>query len=264
MIINIHKHIYAEDDVHRWRDEELVEGERVVTVVFGDWNKCEEVAAAYPDDVIPFGIISDDDWSTIPSYGDRPELVDEFHDRGFRGLKMTRMRRAYDDPAYYPIYEKAAHYGMPILFHTGHVGWAPERGVISIRKMDAACLDGIARAFPELDLIGAHLGAPLMDQACGITLKHKRIFFDLSGGTIRKLSYARWKTLLTTSAEENLRSLDDKLDLDIVGKFVFGTDNADIHSCLEFHRNLFNAFDVPEEIRQKILCRNAARILKMA
>jgi predicted TIM-barrel fold metal-dependent hydrolase len=134
------------------------------------------------------------------------------------------------------------------------------RDVISRRKMDASRLDGIARAFPELDLIGAHLGNPCWEEACSIAFKHPRVYFDLSGGTAHKLAYSRWRHLLMTSAEENLRSLEDKLDLGIVNKFVFGTDGPTVKYVLEFYENLFRAFSFPAETRELVLWRNAARM----
>lgn len=48
-----------------------------VTVVSGDADKCEEAMRTFPDRVIALGVLSYDD--------DSPELVDEFHRRGFRG-----------------------------------------------------------------------------------------------------------------------------------------------------------------------------------
>ena len=253
MLINVHCHIEADQNVHEWAERQtLLDAD--VTVVCGDWNKCEEAVNTFPGRVIALGMLRDDH--------DQPELVDQFHARGFRGLKMISLRRPYDDPAYYPIYEKAVEYEMPILFHTGHLLRQDyqRRGVISRRKMDATCLDGIARAFPELYLIGAHLGNPRWEDACSLAFKHPRIYFDLTGGTARLLPYSRWRQLLMTGAEVNLRSLEEKLDLGIVNKFVFGTDGPSVPTLLEFHENLFRAFDFPPESRELILWRNVARM----
>ena len=49
-------------------------------------------------------------------------LVDRFHEAGFRGLgEITQPQYPYDDRRYWPIYERAAQYGMILLFHTGIV-----------------------------------------------------------------------------------------------------------------------------------------------
>ncbi|HRU06855.1 MAG TPA: amidohydrolase family protein [Candidatus Brocadiia bacterium] len=253
MLINVHSHLHKEHDVRQWFDKQGLEAVDV-TLVCGDDDKCEEAMKVFPGRVIALGTLSYD--------RDKPELVDEFHDRGFLGLKMISLPRAYDDPAYYPIYEKAAQYQMPILFHTGHLLHQPRqrRNVISRPKMDARLLDGIARAFPELYLIGAHLGNPCYEEACSLALKHPRVFFDLTGGTVRKLPYSRWRQLLMTGAEINLRSLEEKLDLAVVNKFVFGADGATVAELLEFYENLFRVFSFPTETRELILWRNAARM----
>jgi predicted TIM-barrel fold metal-dependent hydrolase len=253
MLINVHCHIGADEDVHQWH-ERHGHPDLVCTVVCGDWDKCEEAMRTFPDRVIALGRLSHG--------SDQAHLVDQFHDRGFKGLKMISLPRPYDDPAYYPVYEKAARYEMPILFHTGHLALSKRqvRGVVSHLKMRPGRLDAIARAFPELYLIGAHLGNPWWVEACGVAFKHARIFFDLSGGTAHRLSYARWRHLLMTAEEENLRCLDEKLDLGIVNKFVFGTDGPPVHYVLEFYTNLFDAFDFPPATRERILWRNVARM----
>ena len=36
-----------------------------------------------------------------------PAAIDDFADRGFRGLKIINPRRNYDDPTYFPLYAVA-------------------------------------------------------------------------------------------------------------------------------------------------------------
>lgn len=253
MLINIHCHIAPHQTVDEWfATQELDKAD--VTVVCGDWDMCEKAINAMPDRVIALGRLHYDD--------EDPALVDQARDRGFRGLKIIETTRPYDDPAYYPIYEKAVEYDMPILFHTGHLLLRKEqhRNVISRHKMDIVRLDGIARAFPELKLIGAHLGNPQYEDACSLVIKHPGIYCDLTGGTVRKLPYNRWRQLLMTAAEDFFRSRDETLDLKVIEKFVFGTDGQPISPMLEFHENLFEAFGFPEQIRELILWRNVARM----
>ena len=254
MLINVHCHIDRGQDVHEWFERQELELADA-TFVFGDSDKCAEAARVFSGRVIPFGMLRGAEV--------RPEMVDEFHARGFRGLKMIGTHRAYDDPVYYPVYEKAVTWRMPVLFHTGHlvVREYQRRGVISRHKMDAVRLDTIARVFPELDLIGAHLGNPCWVDACSIAFKHPRVYFDLSGGTAHKLPYSRWRALLMTAAADDLASREEKLDLGIVDKFVFGTDGPKVSGVLRFYENLFDAFDFPPETRELVLWRNAARMV---
>lgn len=114
---------------------------------------------------------------------DPPEIVDELHDQGFRGAKVISPLKRYSDKAFYPIYEKLAARGMPILFHTGVVARFGKDGAFDTasERMRPVFLDAIARAFPELTLIGAHLGAPWYDEACAVAAANPNVYFDLSG-----------------------------------------------------------------------------------
>ena len=53
-----------------------------------------------------------------------PEAVDRARDRGFRMIKVSVPRIPYDDPRGFPLWERAAAHGLPVLFHTG-VGTTP-------------------------------------------------------------------------------------------------------------------------------------------
>ena len=91
------------------------------------------------------------------------EQIDRFHAAGFRGLgELSGPKKNYDDPAYAPIYARAEKYGMFVLFHTGIVNrTTPEIPAdISVDRMRATTLDNIARRYPKITIIGAHLGNP--------------------------------------------------------------------------------------------------------
>jgi hypothetical protein len=251
VIINIHAHIHATDDVDA-KLEHYDHPDLVRTCLSGDNEKVKEAFTRYPDRVIGLGYLS--------AEASHPRLVDQYHDEGFKGLKIINLPEAYDSTTYYPIYEKAEEYKMPILFHTGHlaVRKTQKRGFTSHLKMRPGCIDAITRAFPKLYLIGAHLGNPWYEEACGVAFKHKNVYFDLCGGTVHLLPYSRFKHLFMTSKEGNLRSLEEVLDERLVSKFVFGTDGPPVPHLLEFYENLFNIFDFSQEIREKILWRNLA------
>jgi predicted TIM-barrel fold metal-dependent hydrolase len=131
--------------------------------------------ASHPDFVIPFAFI-------VPGE-DHPEAVDAFHAQGFRGLKLQNPRVDYDAPVAYPIYERAAALGMPILFHTGIGARFPRDGEFDVRcdRMRPHRLDTIARAFPNLRLIGAHLGMPYVWEASFAAYYNPNLWFDLAG-----------------------------------------------------------------------------------
>ena len=256
MIINVHAHIRPTDDVDA-KLEHYDHPDLVRTCLIGHTAKVKEAFTKYPDKVIGLGFLSRE--------ACHPRLVDQYHDEGFKGLKMIALPEAYDSPTYYPIYEKAENYKMPIMFHTGffELREGQPRGVISSLKTRPGCLDAIARAFPDLFIIGVHLGIPWCEEACYMASHHKNVYFDLQGHPVRCLTYSRLKHLLMTSKEWGLRSLDEVVNERIVGKFVFGTGNFSVAQALEFYEKLFDTFDFNQEIREKILWRNAAMMLGM-
>ena len=50
--------------------------------------------------------------------------------------------------------------------------------------MQPIFLDGISVAFPELRIIGAHLGYGLYDSAAAVARWRRNVYFDISGGTV--------------------------------------------------------------------------------
>src|SRR5207253_2626116 len=65
--------------------------------------------------------------------------------------------------------------------------WEPESEADSwygATRMQPIFLDGISVAFPELRIIGAHLGYGLYDSAAAVARWRRNVFFDVSGGTV--------------------------------------------------------------------------------
>jgi predicted TIM-barrel fold metal-dependent hydrolase len=69
----------------------------------------------------------------------------------------------------------------------GHRRYNPESEVDSwygAGRMQPIFLDGISVAFPELRIIGAHLGYGLYDSAAAVARWRRNVYFDISGGTV--------------------------------------------------------------------------------
>jgi uncharacterized protein len=174
-------------------------------------QRLSEALEARPDLVIAMGRLELDH--------DPVSLVEEFYQRGFHGIKIIGVSKNYDHPDYYPYYEAAAARGLRILFHTGIQGgpvdyleggkedaWKgpPEAGTpaeeelvtrlgrairrqsfgFSSARMQPIYLDTIAFYFPELFIIGAHLGWPDYRTACAVARWRPRLYFDISGGDV--------------------------------------------------------------------------------
>jgi uncharacterized protein len=217
----------------------------------GEGNDLVEKAhARYPGLIVPFAMIDVDQTE--------PSAINDLADRGFRGLKIINPRRNYDDPAYFPLYAEAEKRGLVILFHTGIVGgmidylqfppasldqaaelsreneggrrWKPESEADSwygAGRMQPIFLDGISVAFPELQIIGAHLGYGLYDSAAAVARWRRNVYFDISGGTVVRRHLVERRML---------RSEVSTL------KLVFGSDCDMTHMSREL-TNWMQAFD---------------------
>ncbi|MFQ5810018.1 MAG: amidohydrolase family protein, partial [Armatimonadota bacterium] len=166
-------------------------------------------------------------------------------------------------------YEAIEANGLPILFHTGYLATfateRPERGtwegVESMLFMRPGTLDTIARAFPDLVMIATHLGQPWCEEGCSVMWKHKNIYCDMSGGTVKLKSLAQLRRLfMRCPAGGHLREDGDEVHTEMVEKLVFGTDNPAPATMLEFYRNFFDKLGVDEETQYKIMTGNAAGI----
>jgi len=256
-VINVHAHLWPHQTVEE-RVEHYSVPEVVKTCFCGDNDKVLQAAKEHPDFVIPLATVADDDVTA--------KAAERFRGSGFSGLKMIGLSRAYDDPAYYGLYAAAESLGMPILFHTGFLSIKPaqKRGTVSMLKMRPGTLDTLGRAFPELRMIGAHIGAPWFLEACNVAMHHANVYFDLSGGTVRRHPVSLLRLIFSRQADVNLRLLDDRPDERVLSKLVFGSDNPHPSVLLEFYLNLFDLLEVPEGLRERVLYSNAAAILGVA
>lgn len=83
--------------------------------------------------------------------------------------------KAPDDAIYYPFYAKCAELGVPLMMQVGHcLDYNRKRILPSVGR--PATLDRIAIDFPELTLIGIHLGWPWTEELIAMCFKHDRVF----------------------------------------------------------------------------------------
>jgi hypothetical protein len=196
MIIDMHLHLFGPGHPH-YRDsgleilcEECAKAgvDRVCISSCGRQYKqpgneaVREAFTKYPDFLIGFAYVR---------LGiDRPWVVDEIKAQGFGGIKVIS---PLDD--YMRLYERAARHKLPILFHTGTVGslGLDHEYDVSSDRMRPIKLDRIARTFPELPLIGAHLGVPWIDEAASLMCGHPNVYFDMSGGPAAHVGSPRFR-----------------------------------------------------------------------
>jgi predicted TIM-barrel fold metal-dependent hydrolase len=106
------------------------------------------------------------------------KLKRAIEDLGLRGLKLAPGIQEFypNDPALYPLYEKAQELGIPILFHAG-MTWEPRAKAEYGRPI---YFEDVAYDFPELKIVLAHLAWPWVVEAVALALKYPNVYLDTS------------------------------------------------------------------------------------
>ncbi len=228
-----------------------------------DLGSVQTYVARYPNRLVGFGDVSPDDPHAV-------ELVDRFHAAGFRGLgEFTKPLKNYDDKGYWPIYERAEKYGMILLFHTGIVN-RPDPSVasdVSVDRMRPTTLDNIARRFPRLTLIGAHLGNPDYAWAAEIARWNPNLYFDLSGSSLIKKQndYTFFKSIFWWSGVVSPHTPaggPDAFEKLVFGSDVFNGELEEFDRELERYHKMLNACGVPTAAQANIFAGTLWRILQ--
>jgi uncharacterized protein len=82
---------------------------------------------------------------------------------------------APDHAKYYPYYAKCCELNIPIMMQVGHnLVYSRERRLPSVGR--PICLDQVAIDFPELVLIGIHIGIPWTEEMISMCWKHENVY----------------------------------------------------------------------------------------
>lgn len=256
-LIDSHQHFSAAPDYF----DKLVKNYRprnamaCVNAFVKDLPALTKAAAAYPDVVIPYGRLNVDNPAAYAE-------IDTFAKAGCKGIKMHSPRLDWDNPHYFPLYEKMQRMKLLALFHTGIASHTEQPQFTSMARMRPSFLDTISRAFPDLNMQGAHLGNPWYDEAAEAARWCPKLYFDITGSTLAKKAnrlsvfreYLWWDGPTMHSSPHAVYAFD---------KVVFGTDEPpeNLGEVLGRYEAMLNACDVPEPSRKKIYGETMARIL---
>jgi predicted TIM-barrel fold metal-dependent hydrolase len=129
---------------------------------------------------------------------------------------------APDDAKYYPYYAKCCELDIPIMMQVGqNLIYSRERRLPSVGR--PICLDKVAIDFPELKLLGIHIGTPWSDEMIAMAWKHENVFIGVDAYAPKHWpaplvhylnSYGREKVLFGTDwpvidPERAVREIDD-------------------------------------------------------
>lgn len=249
-IIDAHVHPPADGDFRRFI-EECEKASIVKSFLCGlpdgfrnmGNDAVEKALKEYPDLIVGFGYVD--------LGRDAVEVVDDLYAKGFTGLKFIGPPKPYDVDEYFPYYERAERYGMLTLFHTGIVARSATDKIrrVSSRNMRPVYLETIARSFPSLKIIGAHLGHPWCEEASVVSYHNPNVFFDISGGHTFYIAL----------------TLRERLFFDVKpSKLLFGSDAQpkDFLRYIHFWLTVLPQLGLSNEQIEEIFCRNAENLIK--
>lgn len=85
------------------------------------------------------------------------------------------------DRRFYPIYTACCDLGVPFCTQIGHTGPLMPSEVGRPIYLDQVALD-----FPELSIVGGHVGYPWTDEAIAVATKHENVYIDTSAYTAER------------------------------------------------------------------------------
>ena len=183
-------------------------------------------------------------------------LEEARHMYGLKGLKLAPIYQFFDptDSKCYPLYAKAQELRMPIMWHQGtsYLQAGP------LELCNPVLLDPIARAFPDLKMVIAHLGHPWYGEAVSVIRKHPNVYADVSA--------------LGTRPWQMYNAMLCAVEYGVADKLLFGTDFPffDCNKTIAALRNVnalvkgTNMPRVPEELIEAIIHRNTPEVLEIA
>lgn len=276
MIVDVHSHCWPRSDVFsasfqadarrmrlsavnlvtRYEDYRAgTGGEDVVSVVFGGkarlsgvWIDDADVAsyvAADPGRLIGFMSLD----PTQPGWEDEMREGHERH--GMKGIKLLPMYAGFfpQDERLDPLWRYAQQHDLPVLLHTGTTFVAAATIECTLPRH----LDVVARRFPDVKLILAHLGHPYEGETVAVIRKHPNVYADVSA-----LFYRPWQLF---------HSLMLVHEYNVWEKLLFGTDFpvTTVAETVTGLRSLcdvrIDRFSLPGERVEELIARDALALL---
>lgn len=149
-----------------------------------------------------------------------------------------------DHARYYPFYAKCVELDVPIQLQVGQsLIYAPERPLRSVGR--PITLDAVACDFPELKLVGIHVGIPWSEEMIAMAWKHPNVYIGSDAHSPRYWP-AAFVHYINTYGQD---------------KVLFGTD----FPVLDFERTRreIEELGLRPEPKRKLLRENAVRLYRL-
>lgn len=265
MRIDIHTHIDSTDSEDLRKFAETCEKSETRAVICSAGPRsdhafpenCETLKAAkqYPDWLIPFAFV--DLWDKEIDAG----AIEKFAEQGFKGLKCITPYHPYDHDLYMPGYEAAEKLRLPVLFHTG--AYRPNKTDAVNRRpilknMHPLNLDRIARSFPDLKIIMAHLGTTFFRKEASELIKlHPNLYADLAGNgswmAIQPAELAEWLGFCIAEVDTTFAGFKKLL----LGSDAYFTIPGIMLDAQKHYEMLLKRIGVPQDVTDGIMGKTA-------
>jgi len=205
-----------------------------------------ELEAKYPDFVIPFGSVHPDD--------EHPEKILRqcFEEFRFKGLKIHChvQKVAPEDPRLVPVYEMCEAYRKILLIHCGtgpHFKDRPFEGYgYDVTTVSGVRLfEKVIRKYPNMTFVVPHLGYEEVDEFFALLKDYPNLYLDTTMALADFLPGRVKPELLARHAD----------------RLIFGTDFPNIPYEWGCEKSKLLEMRLGEDIEEKILGGNAARLL---
>jgi predicted TIM-barrel fold metal-dependent hydrolase len=163
---------------------------------------------------------------------------------GFKALRVIPWlwKLPPNDRLYYPLYVKCIELDIPFCTQVGHTGplMPSETG------RPIPYIDEVALTFPELRIVGGHIGYPWTDEMIALAWKHEHVYIDTSAYLPRYYP-PQLLHFMNTYGQD---------------KVLFGTNfpMLDLKQCAEQAL----ALELKPEAKAKFLAGNARRVFKLS
>jgi uncharacterized protein len=142
-------------------------------------DEVAEWVAAHPDRFA--GLACVDLNKPMEAVGELRRCISEL---GFKGLRVVPW--LWDAPPtdrrYYPLYATCVDLGVPFFTQVGHTGpLRPSETGRPIPYVDQVALD-----FPDLVIVGGHIGYPWTEEMIAVCRKHENVYIDTSAYVPRR------------------------------------------------------------------------------
>jgi hypothetical protein len=147
-----------------------IDATRTRGVAYFSNQQIAELVAMAPENLIGFA-------SVDPLGADAPDQLERaVNDLGLRGLKLSPPTQEFyaDDPAAYPVYERAQKLGLPLVIHTG-MSWEPQTRLAYGQPLR---LEPVLADFPDLKVVATHFGWPWSLELAALAMRYPNLYID--------------------------------------------------------------------------------------